>query len=196
MKTNKKEKKRNVLIIILLLLAGIFLFFRRNEKKPDILSCVPKPKLTTGGEETRPYAALYWNNPGGLVQTSTIWTSFGEVKNQNNKTRYKAFNSYDNGIKANLYNLLTYFSSRKLRKVKDIVSVWVGTSPGQTPYVYYIRTIGFSEDCNINSLEQLKVLFTNMMYAENTNNNTQYIYDNFHKFYNEIVRQHPLVKFS
>lgn len=197
MKIRKKDK--NIILLLgILFLVFLWLFFRKKttkETNTGLFTCLPSPRIVNGGIETRPYAALYWNNPGGLIKTSVVWESFGEVVNPNNKTMYKAFKSYDDGIRANLYNLLVYLTKKHLRKVQDIVELWVGTSKGQQQYSYYINAIGFSDNCYIETMEQLKILFTNMMYAENTLNNTRYIYDNFHRFYNEVVTKVPSVKF-
>jgi len=144
-------------------------------------------KLQNGQAETNKYSALYYNNSHGLIKTSNVWVSLGEVQDVNNPTMYKSFKSYRDGIKANLYNLLYYIYVLNIKKVGDIVVRWVGTKKDTAIYQNYLINTGFSkEDCILDTKEKIRVFFTNMAVAENVKNNTNYIYAEIPKLWNEI----------
>jgi hypothetical protein len=192
------KKKKNIAILVVLL-AGLFLFlfFRRKTTKQIAgnFSC-QIPKLRTGGNgiSNNRLEALYYNNPGGLVQTPNVWVNFNEVKDPNNYTRFKAFATYKDGIIANLYNLMYYIEKLKIKKVKDIVMRWVAPKNLQE-YQYYVQATGFNENCEIDSYEKLRMFFANQMFAENSKNNTKYIYENFNEFYETAKRKGNLKGF-
>jgi hypothetical protein len=196
---SKKRKNKNLIFVLGFfgLLSYIVYSYIKSKKQKEIedefeipsgvLGCKNvTAKLQNGQAETNKYSALYYNNSHGLIKTSNVWVSLGEVQDVNNFTMYKSFKSYRDGIKANLYNLLYYIYVLNIKKVGDIVVRWVGTKKDTAIYQNYLRNTGFSEDCILDTKEKIRVFFTNMAFAENVKNNTNYIYEKIPSLWNEI----------
>lgn len=182
-------KNKKIFLVIIFLFFVFYLISIRNRKKINenvSLNCDIRPILRSGQRETNTLAALYWNNTHGLIKTSSIWSSFGEVNDRNNKTQYKAFDTLRNGIKANLYNLLYYIFVLNIKKVSDIVVRWVGATKGSIEYANYLRNMEFDENCILDSNEKVRVFFTNQAIAENVKNDTNNIYNLVPVLWNEI----------
>lgn len=197
-KKNKKQKKLFVFAIVAIVVILLLFFTKKQKQKKDenennnggsgssVGNCNPEAILKNGNVENNVNSALYWNNSHGLVKTATIWKSFNEIDDKNNKTRYKAFRDYESGVAANLYNLLYYIYTLNIKRVGDVVEKWVGTKKGSEIYKNYIKVTGFDENCILDSKEKIKVFFTNQAIAENNKNDTNFIYTNFNSLYNYI----------
>ena len=101
-------------------------------------------------------ASQRYNNPGAVMWSTNLWEgAIGKASNG-----LAIFSTIEEGTKAGLKTLLTYYRLHKLQTIASIISRWCPTSGGDTSE--YIRFV--SDYCNRGkddfiNLEDLPLIF-------------------------------------
>jgi hypothetical protein len=182
-----KFLKKNKYVKFALYAIGILLLYkllvRKKDTKPIITPNSNNTVNWTPIEPRPPFAtpsavpknnALHWNNPTGIIKTSSVWTSYGEVQPPDNTSGFKAFKTLMHGQAAQLYLLLTYIRNGN-DTVGGIVKTWTALKETDSYYNIYIRILGFLPSDRINTWKKLEKFASRQTYAETRANPADFV---------------------